>query len=100
MADTEYAKVEIEITRELAMRGERSACTRCPVALAINEHLRLGMASRVGTFTFSVCNSKDCFDGELPPAARRFVDRYDHKLPIDFPVKFKLTLPKHALKEV
>jgi len=95
---TEYAEVDIEITRELAMRGSRWVCSQCPVALAINQHLRPGLQSYVGKEMVQIVGSRSHVS-QLPTVAHEFIRRFDHQLPINFPVTFRLALPKQVLKE-
>jgi len=96
---TEYAEVEVEITRELAMRSERWACSSCPVARAIDEYLVPGAKAHVTQTIVVIYTTDSAVSFELAKDAQAFIDRYDHELPIDFPVKLKLALPKQVLKE-
>lgn len=99
MAAPDLSEVQVVITHELAAQGERYVCGRCPVALAINEHLKPGARAFVGTDTFGFWTLDDGLDLELPDAAKDFIHRYDNMQAITFPVVFPLQIPRKFLKD-
>jgi len=96
---TDLTTIHVTITRELAMRGERYVCARCPVALAINQHLLPGWAAWIHHTQGTVSKGGQVHTFALPEVAQQFVATFDKHKPVQFPVTFDVKLPKRLVKE-
>lgn len=95
----EMVTVEAVVTQQLVDIGMRHVCSQCPVALAINEHLKPSARSHVGTKIFGIWTKDAGRDYELPRQAQEFISAYDNDLAVALPYSFPISLPKRFVKE-
>ena len=68
----------INVTQEHIKKGNRSLCTECPIALAINEALSINHAW-VGMEEIRIDN----WDTRLPDEADIFISAFDRNVPVE-----------------
>jgi hypothetical protein len=88
----------IKVTQELIHAGERGECKSCPIALAIQIHVRPEVTVMVddATIDFETLNDDHTWR-RLPDAAKAFVSAFDNSEPCG-PFEFDLDIPTWALK--
>jgi len=97
--------VNVEVTQNHIDNGA-GGCRNCPVALAVNSHLKAGYCASAGNCTlkiFSVQGYVGDYDGHaihactMPEAARTFIRAFDREAAVN-PISFELELPEGLLK--
>lgn len=93
----------IVLTEGDLAHGQVCHCYECPLALAIDRHLKPGYFAAV-FYEFGSIQPRDghimnrigSFD--MPSKAREIISAIDHNKEIKTPCKVKIPLPKHALR--
>lgn len=90
----------ITVTQAFIDAGERGECKSCPIALAIQIHVKPEVTVMVddATIDFETLNG-DYTWRRLPDAAKAFVSAFDNSEPCG-PFEFELAIPKWALEKV
>lgn len=84
-------RLRVEVTQADIDNGVRNDCSRCALALALQK-LPGGPGVRVGNATVSVVRGTGRTMYYLSKAARRFVERFDARIPVT-PAVFVLRCP-------
>lgn len=82
---------KIDVTLDDIAHGERSECSRCPIALAIKRECDDAIALDVGAEEVDItyaCRTRA--RGLLPPEAQKFVEAFDGGNPVS-PFSFEIT---------
>ncbi len=82
----------IQVTQEHIDEGIVYDCEVCPIALAINRLLKLGLKTVI-VATVIICNSdRELCRCNYPDEARDFINRFDRLDPVK-PFSFELDIP-------
>jgi hypothetical protein len=91
--------MKIQVTQEDIDQGIRGMCYACPVARAINRHLREGYFSAVGIILIEIEDAEQIQFHEIdtPEIAAEFIRRFDHlsiRCTVE-PIEFDLCIPEN-----
>jgi hypothetical protein len=93
--------VKVRVTREKLATGKPRHCQSCPVALAINEHLKPGFHAFVASWDFIIdgpASEGILYESHLPCCVTARIVRFDNGRG-GRPFKFTLALPTRFLKD-
>lgn len=87
-------------TDEHVKNGHRFNCTRCPIALAIKEHVKPNVQVTVDPSIVSFYfKDKPATFLRLPNRIERFIISFDYSMHTKIPKSFELDIPKEYLKD-
>lgn len=86
--------------------GVRKDCNRCPIALAVDRHLKPGYEASIRIISYGIqrpiegSTAHEVQNGELPDTVRAFIRVFDaaETFPLPSPITFELDIAEEALK--